>query len=126
MAERKQLSNYVRFQVLKRDLFTCQYCGRSGVELEVDHITPVSKGGTNDMDNLITSCKDCNRGKLNSFVIPEGYMLVPETKSVRMQLLIKPEIKNGIKKAAAQRDTSMNDLLNTIMYDFLKQEGLIQ
>lgn len=126
MAERKQLSNYVRFQVLKRDLFTCQYCGRSGVELEVDHIKPVSKGGTNDMDNLITSCKDCNRGKLNSFVIPEGYMLVPETKSVRMQLLIKPEIKNGIKKAAAQRETSMNDLLNTIMYDFLKKEGLME
>jgi len=33
------------------------------VILEVDHIKPVAEGGTNDMLNLITSCRDCNRGK---------------------------------------------------------------
>ena len=31
--------------------------------LEVDHIVPVAEGGKNDMLNLITSCRDCNRGK---------------------------------------------------------------
>lgn len=31
--------------------------------LEVDHIVPVAEGGENDMMNLITSCRDCNRGK---------------------------------------------------------------
>ena len=65
MAERKPISKKVRFEVFKRDKFTCQYCGRMSpdVILEVDHITPVSKGGNNDMINLITSCRDCNRGK---------------------------------------------------------------
>ena len=65
MAERKALSKSVRFEVFKRDLFKCQYCGRGVNEtiLEVDHITPIAEGGTNDMMNLITSCRDCNRGK---------------------------------------------------------------
>ena len=62
---RKPLSKAVRFEVFKRDSFKCQYCGASApdVILEVDHIKPVSKGGTNDLLNLITSCRDCNRGK---------------------------------------------------------------
>lgn len=62
---RKSLSKKTRFEVFKRDSFKCQYCGESSpdVVLEVDHIEPVSKGGTNDITNLITSCFDCNRGK---------------------------------------------------------------
>ena len=65
MANRKPISKSARFEVFKRDSFTCQYCGRSApdVILEVDHIIPVAEGGTNDIVNLITSCKDCNRGK---------------------------------------------------------------
>ena len=63
--KRKNISKRVRFEVFKRDNFTCQYCGKSApqVILEIDHITPVSKGGTNDVTNLVTSCKECNRGK---------------------------------------------------------------
>ena len=65
MAERKPISSKIRFEVFKRDSFTCQYCGRSApnVVLEVDHITPVNGGGGNEMANLITACHDCNRGK---------------------------------------------------------------
>ena len=67
MAERKAINKKLRFEVLKRDKFTCQYCGKSApdVVLEIDHIKPVSKGGANEIMNLITSCKDCNRGKSN-------------------------------------------------------------
>ena len=56
-----------RFEVFKRDKFTCQYCGRSApdVTLEVDHIQPRSKGGSDDLLNLVTSCRDCNAGKSN-------------------------------------------------------------
>ena len=65
MAKRKGISKSTRFEVFKRDSFTCQYCGKSApdVVLEVDHINPVSKGGDNDISNLITACFDCNRGK---------------------------------------------------------------
>lgn len=65
MAKRKSLPKSLRFEVFKRDSFKCQYCGRSApdVILEVDHIVPVSAGGSNEPINLITSCRDCNRGK---------------------------------------------------------------
>lgn len=54
-----------RFEVFKRDSFTCQYCGSKApdVVLHVDHINPVSKGGANEIINLITSCLACNLGK---------------------------------------------------------------
>lgn len=55
----------VRFEVFKRDGFTCQYCGRKtpAIVLEVDHIIPIAGGGTDDIENLVTACWDCNRGK---------------------------------------------------------------
>ena len=69
MAEtkRKGIGKKTRFEVFKRDKFTCQYCGKSAPEvvLEIDHIQPVSKGGANGIMNLVTSCRDCNRGKSN-------------------------------------------------------------
>jgi len=63
----RHIPKKLRFEVFKRDEFTCQYCGRKPPEviLHVDHITPVSKGGSDDISNLITSCKDCNLGKSN-------------------------------------------------------------
>jgi len=63
--KRKSISKKIRFEVFKRDSFTCQYCGRKSPDiiLEIDHIKPISKSGKNDMMNLITSCFECNRGK---------------------------------------------------------------
>lgn len=67
MAERETISKKIRFEIFKRDSFTCQYCGASApdVVLEIDHIEPVSKGGDSDITNLITSCNACNSGKSN-------------------------------------------------------------
>jgi len=61
------LSKKIRFEVFKRDSFTCQYCGKAApdVVLHVDHIKPRSKGGSDDITNLVTSCRDCNLGKSN-------------------------------------------------------------
>lgn len=65
MAERKGLSKKLRFEIFKRDGFTCQYCGKRPPEimLVIDHIHPVKLGGDNDPLNLITSCESCNQGK---------------------------------------------------------------
>jgi len=65
--KRKSISKRLRFEIFKRDSFTCQYCSAKPpkIPLEIDHIMPVSKGGTNSIDNLITACFDCNRGKSN-------------------------------------------------------------
>lgn len=55
----------LRFQVLRRDGFTCQYCGRKPpeVKLHIDHLQPWSTGGLNVAENLRTSCEACNLGK---------------------------------------------------------------
>lgn len=62
---RNGVSPELRFRTFQRDNFTCQYCGGKApnVLLELDHVKPVSDGGTNDESNLITSCIACNRGK---------------------------------------------------------------
>lgn len=63
--KRKTITPKIRFEIFKRDSFTCQYCGQKSpdVILEVDHIKPVSKGGENTILNYVTSCKSCNIGK---------------------------------------------------------------
>lgn len=55
----------IRFDVLRRDGYTCRYCGRSApdVPVHVDHVIPRVEGGTDDPSNLVTACQDCNLGK---------------------------------------------------------------
>ncbi len=79
MTERIPFKAKERFSILRRDNFTCRYCGRAapGVELHVDHIIPVAEGGQNDEENLVTACQDCNLGKgavpLESAVMTPGF-----------------------------------------------------
>lgn len=64
--ERAKATPALRYDIMRRDGFRCCLCGRSaqqGVELEVDHIVPVSRGGNTTPENLQTLCRDCNRGK---------------------------------------------------------------
>ena len=59
----RHISTSLRVSILHRDGYKCVFCGRSAkqVELEVDHILPFSKGGSNEPSNLQTLCFDCNR-----------------------------------------------------------------
>ena len=62
---RKSLSKSLRFEVFRRAHSRASIRGRKAPEvlLEIDHLEPVAKGGTNNLLNLIASCKDCNSGK---------------------------------------------------------------
>lgn len=62
---RKAITKKKRFEIFKRDEFACQYCGSTppDVLLHIDHIIPVAQNGSNEMDNLVTSCSSCNQGK---------------------------------------------------------------
>jgi 5-methylcytosine-specific restriction protein A len=56
----------IRARVLARDRFACQSCGKRS-ELEVDHIVPVARGGSWELDNLWTLCKPCHGAKTRKF-----------------------------------------------------------
>ena len=67
---RANLKPSLRFKILHRDQYRCQTCGATaedGAKLHVDHILPVSKGGTNDESNLRTLCSECNIGRGNGY-----------------------------------------------------------
>lgn len=68
-AKRIVLTKKKRFEILKRDNFTCQYCGAKApdAKLHVDHVKPVTKGGENHDDNLVAACVDCNLGKGDTY-----------------------------------------------------------
>lgn len=51
-----------RRNVLRRDGFTCQYCG-SQDDLTLDHVMPRSRGGRHEWTNVITACRSCNQRK---------------------------------------------------------------
>ena len=69
--QRSKMSPSLRYEVMRRDGFRCVLCGRSAkedhVQLHVDHIQPVSKGGKTELSNLRTLCQDCNLGKSDRF-----------------------------------------------------------
>ena len=64
--KRTHVPKGLRKEVFKRDNYTCCECGakkEDGATLHIDHIIPVSKGGTDELSNLQTLCSDCNLNK---------------------------------------------------------------
>jgi hypothetical protein len=59
------VSKRLRYEILRRDNYTCRYCGQAApdVKLTVDHVMPVALGGSDDSSNLVTACAACNSGK---------------------------------------------------------------
>lgn len=59
------ISKKKRFEVMRRDGFSCRYCGARAPEtnLVIDHVIPVALGGSDDPQNLVSACNDCNSGK---------------------------------------------------------------
>lgn len=70
---RKAVNNRIRFKILEKYGFKCVYCGANPEKgkLMIDHVLPVSKGGTNDEANLVPACFECNNGKKDK-ILDEG------------------------------------------------------
>jgi len=86
----RQLTNFEHRQIFMRDNYRCVYCGRELVgdindwlSIEVDHLKPSSKGGSDEMDNLVTSCNVCNKMKSDYFP-DEGF---PEDRAKQIDLI---------------------------------------
>ncbi len=56
---------FSRKNVLVRDVYVCQYCGveHPPSELTLDHVIPKVQSGTNDWNNVVTCCRNCNTHK---------------------------------------------------------------
>lgn len=73
--ERARMTRDYRVAIMKRDNYTCQKCGKympDEVGLQIDHIIPVSKGGTSDAENLQVLCSKCNGRKSNKIRVHTG------------------------------------------------------
>lgn len=115
---RKPLGKKLRFEVFKRDGFTCQYCGRMAptVVLEVDHINPVKEKGTDNIMNLITSCFDCNRGKgcktlSDNQVIKQQQDQLKEINEKRVQLQLMLKWKKELEKFDNEQVDIIEDII---------------
>lgn len=130
MAERKPISKKTRFEVFKRDSFTCQYCGAKApdVILEVDHIVPVSKGGDNSILNLVTSCRNCNRGK-GARVLSENAAVEKQRKELeemnakREQLKLMLRWKEELLKLEEQQIDAIDSVIKSLRNCCLKESG---
>jgi HNH endonuclease len=77
------IGNKLRYQVLRRDNYTCRYCGVYApfARLVVDHVTPRKHGGRDVMENLVTACDPCNSGK--SAAMPESWLVAEVEEAAR-------------------------------------------
>ena len=68
-------------QILDRCKGLCTHCGKEikiGEDFTVEHVIPLSKGGTNEFENLVSLCEDCNKEKGNDIVNAEYYAYAPK------------------------------------------------
>lgn len=117
------MSKKLRFEVFKRDAFTCQYCGKKApdVVLEVDHIKPVSKGGKNELLNLVTACFECNRGKRNIELSDRQELEVQrkrleELNAKREQMKMMLEWKEELSKFRKEQVKVISSLIDEFIY----------
>ena len=125
MTQRKAISKKMRFEVLKRDSFTCQYCGKQppDVVLHLDHIKPVSKGGKNTMLNLVTSCSDCNLGKSDTELSDDSALKRQQTQTSilaekKAQIEMMVEWRESLENSEQILVDSIVSLVNKLMDGF--------
>ncbi|BCW47933.1 hypothetical protein StoSoilB13_02750 [Arthrobacter sp. StoSoilB13] len=114
------VSKRLRYEVLKRDNHTCQYCGEKApnVTLHVDHVIPVTLGGTDKPDNLVAACQDCNLGKTS---IPADAPLVAAVGKMAATYALEMTERMTIIRGDLERDSEylceFEDAWNVWKYD---------
>jgi 5-methylcytosine-specific restriction endonuclease McrA len=104
---RALMTSKLRNSIKARDNHTCQYCSVSlaaepHLLLEVDHVIPLSKGGSSTADNLQTLCWRCNRTKSNKVASARP---VPAVKATKAQPLAQPGQRRVADASVAEHST---------------------
>lgn len=84
--KREKITPELRENILRRDRYTCRYCGSKKEPFYLDHVYPVARGGETSEENLVTSCLNCNvkkHAKVGVFPKPIGYF-EDKTKDISM------------------------------------------
>ena len=63
-------------EILRRDEYRCQYCGRRTSRLTIDHVVPRHRGGGHSWENLVAACPECNRRKGGRRLVDAGMRLL--------------------------------------------------
>lgn len=99
--QRGELFGYeVREYLLEKWGRKCAYCGRSGLPLEIDHIVPRSRGGTDRVSNLTLACRECNQAKGNRTAAEFGH---PEVQERAREPLRAAAAVNSVRRALYRR-----------------------
>lgn len=102
-----ELQGYeVREYLLEKFQRKCCYCGKTDIPLEIEHITPKSKGGSNRVSNLCLACRSCNQRKGNQTAIEFGH----------------PQIEAAAKRPL--KDAAGVNIIRWKIFELLKQTGL--
>ena len=90
-----ELQGYeIREYLLEKFNRTCVYCGKKNIPLEIEHLTPKSKGGANTVDNLAIACHSCNQKKNNRSAEEFGH---PEVRKKALKPLKDATFMNSVK-----------------------------
>jgi hypothetical protein len=111
------MNSRTRFSVLARDNFTCMYCGRRppDVALEIDHAISLNNGGNDTIDNYVTACEDCNKGKSSSNHIIEFETDGDELLYVFKKYLAYGELVNTIETLRSSLKIKYTELFRSIL-----------
>lgn len=122
--KRKSTGKRLRFEVFKRDFFTCQYCGAQppDVVLVVDHIVPVAGGGESSAENLITACDTCNQGKADKLlgdraVRPDADLMYLEVQQEAAELA-------RFQEAFVRKQALIAEVVGTLQNHWIEVSGL--
>jgi hypothetical protein len=104
----------IRVLVLRRDGSRCRLCGATAEQasLEVDHWLARAEGGSDDLDNLHTLCRDCNRGKGRLF-----FGMYAEF--ARQNPILRPQVRSAIRPPLEYQVSALRQI-----FDHLRSSGV--
>jgi len=122
--KRRSTGKRLRFEVFKRDLFTCRYCGAQPPEvvLVVDHVLSVAEGGATSLDNLVTACEPCNQGKSHKGLGDASPRIDADLQYLEVQQEL-AELRR-YQRVLAERDEAITEMVDSLQNHWCAVSGL--